>query len=107
MFIHMGIQIAMHHHERWDGLGYPSGLVGETIPLSARILSICDVYDALRSKRVYKEGMSHSDSIRIIREGKGKQFDPLVTDCFLSLEKEFEEIREVVWDDTCSQPLRV
>ena len=95
-FIHMGIEIAKYHHERWDGLGYPSGLVGESIPLSARILTVCDVYDALRSKRVYKESISHADSVRIISEGKGKQFDPLVADCFLSLEKEFNEISKII-----------
>ena len=67
--------VAHFHHERWDGSGYPNGLKGEEIPLEARIMAIADVYDALVSKRVYKEIMSFEDANRIIMEGMGTQFD--------------------------------
>jgi putative two-component system response regulator len=92
-YLVMGAEIAGGHHERWDGGGYPLGLAGEAIPLSARIMQICDVYDALRSKRPYKEAFSHERSVEIIVSGDGRtmpsHFDPLVlaafkrsTDCF-------------------------
>ncbi len=98
-FISMGIKIARSHHERWDGSGYPDGLSGETIPLCARIMSLADVYDALRSRRVYKEPFSHEKSRSIILEGSGGQFDPRVIDAFLTLEDEFETIRDSMDDD--------
>ena len=68
--------MAHYHHERWDGSGYPKGLKGEEIPLEARLMAIADVYDALVSKRVYKEKMSFEEADRIITEGMGKHFDP-------------------------------
>ena len=70
-YIEMGRDIAMRHHERWDGRGYPDGLAGEDIPLSARVMSIADVYDALRSRRPYKEPYAHDDAVRIITHGDG------------------------------------
>lgn len=85
--------IAMHHHERWDGAGYPNGLRGEAIPLAARIVSLADVYDALTSARVYKAGMTHAQAAAILREGAGTQFDPRVVAAFDALEAEFERIR--------------
>lgn len=88
----MAIQIAQSHHERWDGKGYPRGISGENIPLSSRIMALADVYDALRSKRCYKEAYTHAESIKIILDGKGTQFDPCVVNAFLSGEKEFEKI---------------
>ncbi len=88
----MAIQIAQSHHERWDGKGYPRGISGDNIPLSARIMALADVYDALRSKRCYKEAYTHAESIKIILDGKGTQFDPFVVNAFLSSEKEFEKI---------------
>lgn len=97
-FISMGISIARSHHERWDGKGYPQGLKGDEIPVSARIMAIADVYDALRSKRVYKDAFPHTKTVRIIEEGSGSQFDPRVVDVFLSLEGEFERIREKLKD---------
>lgn len=75
-YINMGIAIAQSHHEKWDGTGYPDGTSGEDIPLSARIMAITDVYDALRSQRPYKEPFSHEKSIEIIIEGSGTAFDP-------------------------------
>ena len=75
--------IARHHHERWDGKGYPDGLKGEEIPLEARIMALADVYDALVSKRVYKEAFSKEKACEILREGAGTQFDPDLTRLFL------------------------
>ena len=91
-FLQTAREIALHHHERWDGGGYPSGLAGEAIPLAARIVSIADVYDALRSKRVYKEAFPHEECVRSIREGAGTQFDPDLVEVFLEIESEFAAI---------------
>lgn len=92
--LEMGIEIAQFHHEKWDGNGYPVGLRGEAIPLSARILALGDVYDALTSKRVYKEAFSHEKSRAIILEGSGSHFDPKVVDAFLAAEEQFRMIRQ-------------
>ncbi len=86
--------IAYCHHERFDGKGYPQGLSGRDIPLSARILSIVDVYDALVSTRVYKEAFPYEEAIKIIAEGRGTQFDPIVTDAVLSIQDEFLKVSE-------------
>ncbi len=91
-FLQTAREIALHHHERWDGTGYPTGLAGEAIPLAARIVSICDVYDALRSKRVYKAAFPHEDCVRAIRDGAGTQFDPDLVEVFLEIESEFAAI---------------
>lgn len=91
-FVKIGIEVAESHHEKWDGTGYPYGLAGDAIPLSARILAVADVYDALRAKRCYKEPLSHEASRAIILEGSGKHFDPDVVACFLANEAAFEEI---------------
>ena len=88
--LELGINITHFHHEKWDGTGYPKGLSGTEIPLSARIMALADVYDALRSKRAYKEAYSHEASIEIIRQGKGTFFDPEIVDAFLEIEAEFE-----------------
>ncbi len=89
----MSVQVALEHHEKWDGTGYPMGLKGEQIALSARIVALADVYDALTSRRVYKEAFSHQRARRIIIEGRGSHFDPAVVDGFLSIEQEFDDIR--------------
>ena len=86
--------IAYCHHERFDGKGYPCGISGKDIPLSARILSIVDVYDALVSARIYKDAFSYDDAIKIIAEGRGTQFDPVVTDALLSIQDEFLKVSE-------------
>ncbi len=95
-YMQMGQEIALSHHERWDGRGYPHKLAGEDIPLSARMMSICDVYDALRSKRPYKPGYDHTEAIDIIRDGdervKSSHFDPGIMDTFLSRDADFDEI---------------
>lgn len=93
-FIRMGLDIAGTHHEKWDGTGYPNGLAGEKIPLSGRIMALADVYDALRSKRVYKEGFAHTQACEIITQGKGTQFDPAVVDAFIAVQKQFDELSE-------------
>jgi len=91
-FLRMARDIAECHHERPDGKGYPKGLVGDQIPLCARIFSIADVYDALVSKRVYKEAFSHDKAREIIVEGAGTQFDPDAVEAFLRCERQFQEI---------------
>lgn len=92
-YITMGKEIAECHHEKWDGTGYPRRLAGEQIPLSARIMALGDVYDALTSKRCYKEEMPHGKAAAIIRNGKGTHFDPDVVDAFSFIEEEFKKIR--------------
>lgn len=87
-YLRMGIDIAHYHHERWNGCGYPSGLKGEEIPLSARITSIVDVFDAVMSKRCYKAAFSMDESLQIIRDGRCTFFDPIVTDVFLDIVEE-------------------
>jgi putative two-component system response regulator len=90
--ISMGIEIAQSHHEKYDGTGYPEGLSGNAIPLSARIMALTDVYDALRSKRPYKPSLSHSEAKDIIIKGSGTQFDPAIVDAFIRCACEFENI---------------
>ncbi len=92
-FIKTGIAIAESHHEKWDGSGYPHGKAGEDIPLVARVLALGDVYDALTSKRCYKEAFSHEKSVSIILEGDGNHFDPDVVLAFRETEMEFMSIR--------------
>lgn len=91
-FISMGISMARSHHEWWNGEGYPNNLSGEEIPLSARIMAVADVYDALRSSRCYKEPYSHDQSRDIIKKGSGIQFDPFLVEAFLSAEEKFDFI---------------
>lgn len=93
-FLRMGIDIAKCHHERWDGAGYPEGVAGEQIPLSARVMAVVDVYDAFRSDRCYRSGLTHETTRTIIRDGKGTQFDPVVTEKFEELEATFRKIYE-------------
>src|SRR5690606_29992462 len=90
----MAREIAFCHHERWDGDGYPVGLAAEEIPLAARIVSVADVYDALASRRVYKEPYSHEKCVEIIRAESGRQFDPRLIEVFLSIEGQFREIAQ-------------
>lgn len=91
-YLRMSAEIARSHHERFDGRGYPDGLAGDDIPLAARIVAVADVYDAMISKRVYKEAFSHAKTRESILAGRGTQFDPRLIDVFLVAE---ERIREV------------
>ena len=84
--------LATYHHERWDGKGYPSGKAGEEIPLSARVMAVADVFDALISKRSYKEPFTFEKSMEIIKEGAGTQFDPQIAEIFIEAEDEVREI---------------
>lgn len=84
--------IALYHHEKWNGKGYCFGLAGKSIPLEARIVALADVYDALRQKRVYKEGFSHEVAVEIIKKERGEHFDPALVDIFLEHHSEFDKI---------------
>jgi HD-GYP domain-containing protein (c-di-GMP phosphodiesterase class II) len=89
----LGKEIAYYHHEKWDGSGYQNGIRGEEIPLSARIVALADVYDALTSERLYKKAFSHKKAKQIIIEAKGKTFDPDVVDAFIVHAATFNKIR--------------
>ena len=91
-FIRMGMDVARWHHEKWDSNGYPDGLGGEEIPLSARIMAVVDVYDALRSERPYKKGLTHRESSEIIIAGSGTHFDPNVVAAFQTMAPEFARL---------------
>ena len=91
-FLKYAKEIAYGHQEKWDGSGYPQGLAGDAIPTSARLMAVADVYDALISRRVYKEGMPHEKAVAIITEGRGSHFDPDIVDAFLSLAAQFREV---------------
>ncbi len=88
-FLKIAKEIAFFHQEKWDGSGYPTGIKGEDIPISARLMAVADVYDALISRRIYKEGMPHEKAVSIIVEGKNTHFDSDVVDAFLVLQDEF------------------
>ncbi|MBU1168514.1 MAG: PAS domain S-box protein [Proteobacteria bacterium] len=98
-FLTIGKEIAYHHHEKWDGTGYPKGLKGEEIPLSTRIVSLADVYDALTSKREYKLAYSHEEAARILILEKGRHFDPDVVDAFMAKCNTFRILREKINQD--------
>jgi len=91
-FLTLAKEIAYYHQEKWDGSGYPTGISGDDIPISARLMALADVYDALICRRVYKEGMPHEKAAAIIVESKGTHFDPDVADAFVELQSEFRVI---------------
>lgn len=92
-YLALARDIAFYHHEKWDGTGYPKGLKAEKIPLSARIVALCDVYDALTTERVYKKAWSHEEARKMIFENAGSHFDPIIVESFKNVEKEFDRIR--------------
>jgi putative two-component system response regulator len=98
-FLRYAKEIAYFHQEKWDGSGYPEGRSGDAIPLSARLMAVSDVYDALRSRRIYKPAMPHAEAAAILREGRGQHFDPDLIDAFCALEAQFEEIAARYQDD--------
>jgi len=91
-FLVAAIEIANFHHEKWDGSGYPEGLKGDSIPLPARLMALADVFDALISRRVYKEAFPLEDAIKIITDGRGQHFDPDVVDAFIARQDEFLDV---------------
>jgi response regulator RpfG family c-di-GMP phosphodiesterase len=91
-FLQMAIDIARHHHERFDGAGYPDRLTGGDIPLAARIVAIADVYDALRSRRVYKPALTHATAVELIVQGSPGQFDPALIPVFERCADKFNKI---------------
>jgi len=98
-YLSVGETISMCHHEKWDGSGYPNGLKGKEIPITARITAIADVFDALTSKRPYKEPFSVEESMDIIRDGRGIHFDPEVVDAFFAIEDALLDIRSQCGDE--------
>lgn len=102
-FIKLGKTIALTHHEKWDGTGYPVGLKGKEIPLEGRITAIADVFDALSSRRPYKEPFSLEKSLGILREEKGRHFDPLVVDAFFEGESEILEVLNSYREESMSR----
>jgi putative two-component system response regulator len=94
-------EIAFSHHEKWDGSGYPLGLTGNEIPLSARMMAVADVYDALVSRRYYKPALPHSEAMALIMSERGTHFDPDLVDAFLTCNEIFSDIAEQHRDDTC------
>ena len=96
-------RLAEFHHERWDGKGYPHGKKGEEIPLSARVMAVADVFDALVSKRSYKEGFPIEKALAIITEGIGTQFDPQVAQAFLDAEAEVRRVAQEHSEHECEE----
>jgi putative two-component system response regulator len=97
-FLRYAVEISGSHHEKWDGSGYPAGLAGEAIPVSARLMAVADVYDALICRRVYKKAFSHEAAVALIEEGSGKHFDPAIVAGFLRCVEDFRAISGV-WAD--------
>ena len=93
-YLRMARDIALTHHERFDGSGYPAGLTGEDIPLCGRVVALADVYDALTSKRVYKQAFGHETARSMILDESGKHFDPSIVEAFIDNEQEFLDVRE-------------
>jgi putative two-component system response regulator len=103
-FLRHARDIALTHHEKWNGRGYPQGLSETDIPLSGRLMAVADVYDALISKRVYKAAFSHKEAVEIIAQGKGEHFDPELVDAFLALSAEFQRIKQKFADHHYENP---
>ncbi len=91
-FLNFAAEAALNHHERWDGTGYPAGLVGEDIPITGRLMAIADVYDALVSERHYKASMTHEEAMEVLKDGRGSHFDPVLIDAVLAIKDQFREI---------------
>ena len=100
-FLRYAMEIAYSHHERWDGLGYPLGLAGEDIPMSARLMAVADVYDALISERVYKPPIPHEQAVAMIAQGRGSHFDPDVADAMVAMADVFRDIALRYSDNVC------
>ena len=97
-FLRLAGEIALTHHEKWDGGGYPDGLRGDAIPVSGRLMAVADVYDALITKRVYKPAFSHEEAMEILQDGRGGHFDPDVIDAVIACEDDFRDIARTYAD---------
>jgi putative two-component system response regulator len=97
-FLKVAKEIAYSHQEKWDGSGYPEGLSGDAIPVSARLMAVADVYDALISRRVYKPAFTHERAVELISEGRGQHFDPDITDAFMEIREELRTIAKKFGD---------
>jgi putative two-component system response regulator len=95
-YLHYAKLFAEYHHEHWDGTGYPHGLKGTDIPLLGRIMAIVDVYDAMVSKRPYKEPFTKEEAVRIITTDAGKHFDPKIAEVFFEVQDQFKAVREAL-----------
>ena len=93
-FLEIAKEIVYSHHEKWDGSGYPQGLAGDDIPVSARLMAVADVYDALICRRIYKKAAPHAQAVQIIVDGRGTHFDPDMVDAFCAIAQEFHAIAE-------------
>ena len=91
-FLRYAKEMAYSHHEKWDGSGYPQGLVGDSIPVSARLMAVADVYDALTSQRTYKPAFPHAKAVAVIQDDRGRHFDPDMADAFSEIADEFQAI---------------
>ena len=104
-FLAFAKEITGSHQEKWDGSGYPEGLAGESIPVSARLMALADVYDALVSERPDKVALSHEQAAGIISAGRGKHFDPDIVDAFLALQEQFKE-STLRFQDHCASKIQ-
>jgi putative two-component system response regulator len=94
----LGRQIALTHHEKWDGTGYPSGTEGDKIPIEGRITAIADVFDALTTRRPYKEAIDVNTALGMIEDGGGTQFDPDLVNAFFDVKEEILDVRQTYWE---------
>ena len=95
-FVNLVTNVALSHHEKWNGTGYPQGLAGQDIPLCARIMAIADVFDAVSAKRCYRDAMTLEQSFKIIEEGSGTAFEPLLVDVFMELKDEVINVHDTM-----------
>ena len=95
-YLKEAIEMAHFHHEKWNGTGYPTGIRGEAIPLSARIMAVADVFDALVAERVYKKPFTYEKAMAIITEGSGQHFDPVIVEAFCHISKQMYDERTVL-----------
>ena len=105
-FLSCAKPIALSHHEKWDGSGYPRGLAGNDIPIAARLMAVADVYDALISRRVYKVGMSHERAVEIMIENRGTHFDADIIDAFVEIQEEFRAIAQRFADSDADMDMK-
>lgn len=99
LFLMVAMEVVLCHHESWDGSGYPQGLTGYEIPLSARIVGLADLYDAIHQRRCYKDRIGHQEAVEIVKQEAGKKLDPVLVEAFLRVEKSVEELQHA-WDHT-------